>query len=422
MKVNKVMLCLLAIVVFLAGLAFPDYRAEALEQSEKVRYVSLGDSLAAGFHSDLIIRDGFSDYTAEHFKEKGTLEAYTKLYAVGGYKTTDVLRDLKLRPVLKDKLEEANLVSISAGANDALSLAGVDLKTGEIKVDEAKVEKKMKEISDNYAEILRIIKTLNPDAEIYAMGYYFPYPHLDEKQKPRLVELTKTLNDVIASAAEKGGATYVDVYSRFGDDAKHLLPNKNDIHPNAEGHKVMSEALLDEVIRGVVDIKGHWAEKEIQELVDKGLMVPDKSKNIYPEKEITRAEVAEILYELIPDRKAGAVANPGFSDVPASHPSYQAIAYLTQEGVFAKTSKFNPDAPLQRIQLAKVITLALDLKAKGKPVSFKDVPVNYWGYPVVQAVATNGLMVGERNNKFDLYRNVTKAQFAAVSVRAGKLK
>ena len=421
MKRNKAVLCLLAMIVFLAGLAFPIQRAEALELSEKVRYVSLGDSLAAGFHSDRIIRDGFSDYTANHFKEMGTLEAYTKLYAVGGYKTTDVLRDLKLRPVLKDKLEEANLVSISAGANDALSLAGIDLKTGEIKVDEAKVEKKMKEISANYAEILRIIKTANPDAEIYAMGYYFPYPHLDEKQKPRLVELTKTLNDIIAAAAEQGGATYVDVYSSFGDNATHLLPNKNDIHPNAEGHKVMSEALLDEVIRGVKDIKGHWAEKEIQELVDRGLMVPDKSKKIYPEKEITRAEVADILYRLIPNKKAVTVTDPGFIDVPAAHPSYEAIAYLTQAGVFAKAQKFNPDAPLQRIQLAKVITSALNLKAKGKSHAFKDVPVNYWGYPFVQAVATNGLMVGESNKKFDLYRHVTRAQFAAVSVRAGKL-
>ena len=41
--------------------------------------------------------------------------------------------------------------------------------------------------------------------------------------------------------------------------------------------------------------------------------------------------------------------------------------------------------------------------------------------PFVQAVATNGLMVGESNKKFDLYRHVTRAQFAAVSVRAGKL-
>jgi len=59
--------------------------------------------------------------------------------------------------------------------------------------------------------------------------------------------LTRAVNAGIAAAAERTGATYVDVYRPFkgdGDvDCTPLLAADGD-HPDARGHRVIAEALL----------------------------------------------------------------------------------------------------------------------------------------------------------------------------------
>ena len=166
-----------------------------------VQYLALGDSLAAGVTYDKKIADGYADLTAEYLEEQNALGTYSKAFAIPGYKTYNVLADLNTKPNLQEAIKNSNFITISAGANDLLSEAEIDREKGTILLDPSKIPGSLKSISENYNLILQKIKQLNPDASVYVMGYYFPFPFISEEQKPELIQLTHTLNKTIEAAA-----------------------------------------------------------------------------------------------------------------------------------------------------------------------------------------------------------------------------
>lgn len=82
-----------------------------------------------------------------------------------------------------------------------------------------------------------------------------------------------------------------------------------------------------------------------------------------------------------------------------------------------KNPLFNPDSPLTRVQLAKVATIAFQLKGDGSVPAYKDINKTYWATPYIGAVTTNKIMVGYRNGTFGLHDPTRKAQFAAILFR-----
>ncbi|WP_108668973.1 S-layer homology domain-containing protein [Peribacillus acanthi] len=416
--VKKRITSLVLVFSLLLSIIVPGVSANGLAS---IRYLALGDSLAAGMTPQKEISSGYSDLTAAYMKEQGALSTYSKEFAVPGYKTDNVLNDLLTKPELQEAVKASNLITISAGANDLLKEAKMDIEKKTLTIDSAKVLPTLQSISKNYAAILQTIKELNPQAKVYVMGYYFPFPYLADSQKPQLIQLAKTLNLAIDSMVTSQGATFVSVYEKFGDDPKQYLPNPMDIHPNIEGYQAMSDALLTSIAKTkpkANDIPSdYWAKKELELLIANNLLTLDDKGNVYPEKPITRAEVADILYKSIPMTKS-IPQNPGYQDVPETHPAYMAIAKLTEAGIFSKSEKFNPDSSLTRVQAAKVLTLAFQLKGDGKVPSFKDINAKYWGTPFINAVSTHKLMLGYKNGKFGLHDPINRAQFAVIVVRA----
>jgi lysophospholipase L1-like esterase len=416
-KWNKKLTSLAFMFVLLLSLVVPNASANV----DKLNYLSLGDSLAAGWSPSKTIENGYSDFAAAYLKEKNLLGSYSKAFAVPGDKTDDVLEDLKKNEQLRAAVKNANTITISAGANDLLKDAKLDPVSKVLILDETTVPGTLQKIAANYSVILQTIKELNPNAKVYVMGYYFAFPYVSDVQKPKLIELTKTLNTIIKAAAAAQGATFVEVYDKFGDDPKKYLPNPVDIHPNMEGYKLMSEAFLASLATPQVAAKdipaNHWAAKELNLVLASNLYKLDEKGNVYPEKSITRAEVANIVYGLIPLTKNTPV-NPGYKDVPETHPSYMAIAKLTEAGIFSDENvKFNPDAPLTRVQLAKVAALAFHLKGDGKVPAFKDINKDYWATPFISALTSNKIMNGYSNVTFGLHDETTRAQFAVILVR-----
>lgn len=408
-----------------------------------IDYVSLGDSLAAGVLSDKTLGDSFSDYTATYFGEMNILDSYTKAFAKARYTTNDILADLTTKVEVQEAIKKANVISISAGANDILKLANIDLASGMITLNPTLVPDVLKSISENYAKIISTIRTLNPDAHIFVTGYYFAFPSAPEgEMKKQLLALTQQLNTVVEQTVGTTDAIFVPIFDAFGgtntETVKTFVPNPLDIHPNAAGYKEMSTALLEAISKQVAfeqspepelptpidvpeDLVNHWAKEEMLLLLQSNFLKVDQEGKIYPNKEITRAEVATILYQAFP-RTTVVPENPNFKDVPESHPAYMAIAVLTEAGIFAKGDQFNPDHPITRVQLAKVTALSFGLQQVGNPVVFKDVSTKYWAYDYIQALATNKIMIGTKAGAFNLHSNMKRAEFAVVVTRLLKSK
>ncbi len=101
------------------------------------------------------------------------------------------------------------------------------------------------------------------------------------------------------------------------------------------------------------DASGHWASTWINEVLQHGILEIGPDGRFYPEETITRAEYAMAVQRLlvIATRDNSLEVryfgeNPSrFSDVPSSHPAYNAMAICSERGIMQSdvmTGNFNP--------------------------------------------------------------------------------
>lgn len=114
-----------------------------------------------------------------------------------------------------------------------------------------------------------------------------------------------------------------------------------------------------------------------------------------------------------------------FTDVSSSSKYAGAVTALYKLGIFTgdENKKFNPNSPLTREQMAKVLVEAFNLKKKSsKTINFTDVSKSGWSYSYIQTLASNGVTVGIGNNKFGTQNNVKLVDLNAFIQRAKKIK
>ncbi|MDX8364753.1 S-layer homology domain-containing protein [Cytobacillus sp. IB215665] len=415
---KKSYIVLMSFLLMFVGVLSP---VSAEESQETVNYIALGDSLAAGITPNKELGNSYADLIGNQFIEEGIIDTFTKEFSFPGYTSQDVLDNLE-NESLKEKLAEANLVTISAGANDLLQLVEINTDTREISIDPAVVPPALASIRSNMSNIISKVNELSPEAEIYIMGYYFPYPHASDEQKAQLIELSKTLNETLESIVQNENAFFIPVFDSFGTDATHLIPNPLDVHPTEEGYQLMADAFF-EYYNSVEDTppnapeyvdvpEAHWAYEKIMTLANAGLLVGLPEGEFQPDRGVTRAEAAFILANAIPLTE-NIPANPGFTDISEDHPAYYAIAKLTEMGIFVKANTFNPDGTLTRSQMSKIITLLFQLEGGGTS-SFIDISSDHWAADYIDALATNGIVGGYSDGTFKPNGDTTRAQLAVV--------
>ncbi|WP_340398387.1 S-layer homology domain-containing protein [Paenibacillus sp. FSL H8-0079] len=163
------------------------------------------------------------------------------------------------------------------------------------------------------------------------------------------------------------------------------------------------------------DLSGHWAKGMIEELASQGIIAGYPDGSFHPNEHIKRHHMALIFtraFEFKPIREA-----VSFSDVSPSHPYYEAIMSLQQAGIVdGANGNFNPNHSLTRAEMAKILTLAFEIKPGGT-VAFQDVPTTHWSYDYIAALAELEIVLGD-NGKFKPDEPVTRAQFVAMMYRA----
>lgn len=224
------------IILLLTG-----WSSSAFAQTEN--YIAIGDSLAAGQTPFQQIDAGYSDLIAMRLQSMNQLKFYTKELAFPGYTTAHVLEKIKTEEA-RDLLANATLVTVSAGANDLLSLIRQNPMAGTLTFSQLQTDYALNTVRKNIIAILNELAERAPKAQVYVVGYYFAYPavHLTQKEGTN-AQLVK-LNKILQQQAELAGAGYVNVYDSFGLNATNYLPNYTDVHPNMEGYRQMANAFL----------------------------------------------------------------------------------------------------------------------------------------------------------------------------------
>ena len=112
----------------------------------------------------------------------------------------------------------------------------------------------------------------------------------------------------------------------------------------------------------------------VVELYADGVVFGKTTTKFGPNTRVTRGETAEMIVRALGwDNESP--TNPNFSDVKTTHKYYKSIAILANKKIIkGKDGKFHPDGELTRAQIAKILTLALELEqSTSTKTPFKDL-------------------------------------------------
>ncbi|MGM7722279.1 GDSL-type esterase/lipase family protein [Metabacillus sp. Hm71] len=202
---------------------------------EQVDYVSLGDSLAAGQTPYRQLGDGYADYLVDRFEQSNYHVDLTK-FGVSGFKTANVINQLMTNENgIQEAIKQAEVVTLDIGANDLLT------SLTQIQQDPAQAKVTLESIKKNLYVILDKIGKLNPNANVYVMGYYHPFPHLPEDQQEALSPLLDALNQTIQAVSQASNATFVPTEKVIEKQEKDYIPNPHDIHLSSDGYQAVAK-------------------------------------------------------------------------------------------------------------------------------------------------------------------------------------
>ena len=132
-----------------------------------------------------------------------------------------------------------------------------------------------------------------------------------------------------------------------------------------------------------------------------------------PTDNLTRAEAAQVLYNLLKDKKMGD-KKVSFSDVTEGKWFYTAVMTLASNGIIKGYSDgtFHPNAPITRAEFATLCS-RFDSLNDGN-MTFSDVPESYWAYKYIVSAATKGWITGYSDGTFRPDNNINRSEVIAL--------
>ncbi|KYD31174.1 S-layer homology domain-containing protein [Parageobacillus toebii] len=167
------------------------------------------------------------------------------------------------------------------------------------------------------------------------------------------------------------------------------------------------------------DISDHWAKQSIEKLASLGIIRGYSDGTFRPEKEVTRAQFVAMTVRLLgyEAKETGQT----FKDVPKNHWAYPVIQAAIEKKVITKEdfgNTFGPDKPINREEMAFIISRALQLKPENiQSIPFKDKKDIHKNADLVAAAVKAGIIKGHSDQTFGPKENLTRAQASVVLVR-----
>jgi len=108
-----------------------------------------------------------------------------------------------------------------------------------------------------------------------------------------------------------------------------------------------------------------------------------------------------------------------FNDIK-NHWAKEAIEYMASRGIISGVGNnmFEPDRAITRAEFAAVVVRALGLKSGSGSISFNDVKSSDWYYDYVKAAADNQIISGYEDGSFRPMENITREQAMSIIARA----
>lgn len=170
------------------------------------------------------------------------------------------------------------------------------------------------------------------------------------------------------------------------------------------------------------DIKGHWAQKSIEALNEKGL-INGRENGFEPDAPITRAEWITLLLRAINADTEKVQYKNTFSDVSKDGWYANSVLFAYENGlVNGNDGQFNPDENVTREQMAKMLIDVFEYYTKNTvetaELNFNDKDnISEWALEYVEKAVSQGLINGTPENNFNPYSQATRAEASTVLLR-----
>ncbi|GAB6273419.1 MAG: S-layer homology domain-containing protein [Peptococcaceae bacterium] len=180
------------------------------------------------------------------------------------------------------------------------------------------------------------------------------------------------------------------------------------------------------------DLKGHWAEKEINTLAEKGLLYGYPNGNFLPDQPVNRAEFTVMLMRYFQEPTNSSIStSPSTSSKPFvdSLPSWaeKEILRAWQAKIITgyPDGCFYPDRLINRLNAAVILARTKNepvINLEAKDLSYRDKnKIPFWALAQVTFVTQTGLLQGFPDGYFIPLANLTRAQAAVIIFRLAKL-
>lgn len=190
--------------------------------------------------------------------------------------------------------------------------------------------------------------------------------------------------------------------------------------------------ITDEVMQTfeLTDLRGHWAEQDIQFMVSQGYVKGIGGGKFAPNSPITRAEFTAMLARILglQEDKDSAIT---FKDLSPKHWAYESVQAAAKAGLISgyKDGRFYPDQKITRQEISALMARALKYKQVENEVSeneksellrkFKDrKEISLWAEKDVAAAVKAGIAAGRRSDEYAPQAYATRAEGAVLLKRA----
>ncbi len=236
----KKILCLLIICLLV-------YTIYYFNHTDKITYISIGDSLSVGIDSNGNTNYGYSNYLANYLEDKDLLKSYNNYFSTSGTRIIDLKNKLETNWTitkdggslsLKKCLREADLVTLSVGMDDiitSLTLSTVSVENLSNKEITTIVDKTIEELDSLFKELRKYAKQ-----DIIFIGFYNPLEEealTTERLYTYLITKTKAL-------CKNYDIEYLDIYNIFKKN-KDYIDNPTNIYPSTEAYQMIATKIIE---------------------------------------------------------------------------------------------------------------------------------------------------------------------------------
>ncbi|MDZ5472440.1 SGNH/GDSL hydrolase family protein [Bacillus sp. 31A1R] len=201
------------------------------------KIVAIGDSLTQGV-GDETDSGGYVGIL-NHTFEDNNLDISIQNFGKRGNRTDQLLKRLETEEVAS-AVKDADIMLITIGANDIMKVIRSNYTN--LKIEPFQEEKKKYVV--RLTAIFNKINELNPDIQVYLIGFYNPF----ERYFGDIEQLDMILNDWNEAGElvteEYENINYIPTKDLFSHSSINLLADDN-FHPNTIGYKLMAQRVLE---------------------------------------------------------------------------------------------------------------------------------------------------------------------------------